>query len=156
TLYRWRLRCEARSRRPHKVSGPRRPAGLTEAAERLRLDFPMWGKAKTGPLARELGFAVGDSTVGRGLSALVARRRVLTFPALLRKIGPRAASKTRPYAVRKPKEIAFANPGDVVQIDTLSISLLPGRGIKQFTAYDPFAKWTVAAPYARATKNAAE
>ena len=57
----------------------------------------------------------------------------------------------------KPKHVAFEKPGDVVQIDTLSISLLPGRAIKQFTAYDPHAKWTVAAPYARATaKNAAE
>ena len=44
-----------------------------------------------------------------------------------------------------------------MQIDTLSIAILPGRTIKQFTAYDPFAKWTVAKPYQRATaKNAAE
>ena len=44
-----------------------------------------------------------------------------------------------------------------MQIDTLSISILPGQAIKQFTAYDPFAKWTVARPYKRATaKNAAE
>jgi transposase InsO family protein len=81
----------------------------------------------------------------------------LAVPVLLRKIGPRAAPKRRPYAVRKPKHVAFENPGDVVQIDTLSISILPGQTIQQFTAYDPFAKWTVAKPYARATaKNAAE
>jgi transposase InsO family protein len=130
---------------------------LAEAVERLRLDFPMWGKAKIGPLVRELGFAVSDSTVGRILSALIGRRVVQAVPDLLRKIGPRGRSKARPYARRKPKEIEFAKPGDVVQIDTLSISLLPGRVIKQFTAYDPYAKWTVAAPYARATaKNAAQ
>ena len=36
-------------------------------------------------------------------------------------------------------------------------SILPGQAIKQFTAYDPFAKWTVARPYKRATaKNTAE
>jgi len=157
TLYRWSQRCEVRSRRPHKICGPRRPEGLAEAVERLRLDFPMWGKAKIGPLARELGFEASDSTVGRILSALIARGRVPAVPDLLRKIGPRGASKARPYAMRKPKEVEFAKPGDVVQIDTLSISLLPGRAIKQFTAYDPHAKWTVAAPYARATaKNAAE
>ncbi len=157
TLYRWSERCEFKSRRPHKVCGPRRPAGLAEEVERLRLDFPMWGKAKIGPLVRELGFQASDSTVGRILSALIARGRAPAVPDLLRKVGPRAASKARPYAVRKPKEVQFGKPGDVVQIDTLSISLLPGRTIKQFTAYDPHAKWTVAAPYARATaKNAAE
>jgi transposase InsO family protein len=156
-LYRWSERCEFKSRRPHKVCGPRRPAGLAEEVERLRLDFPMWGKAKIGPLVRELGFQASDSTVGRILSALIARGRAPAVPDLLRKVGPRAASKARPYAVRKPKEVQFGKPGDVVQIDTLSISLLPGRTIKQFTAYDPHAKWTVAAPYARATaKNAAE
>jgi len=63
----------------------------------------------------------------------------LAVPALLRKIGPRSAPKRRPYAVRKPKHVAFEKPGDVVQIDTLSISILPGQTIKQFTAYDPFA-----------------
>lgn len=157
TLYRWSERCEFKSRRPHKVCGPRQPAGLAEEVERLRLDFPMWGKAKIGPLVRELGFQASDSTVGRILSALIARGRAPAVPDLLRKVGPRAASKARPYAVRKPKEVQFGKPGDVVQIDTLSISLLPGRTIKQFTAYDPHAKWTVAAPYARATaKNAAE
>jgi putative transposase len=157
TLDRWRKRAEPLSRRPRRVRGPTRPPGLAAAVERLRLDFPMWGKAKIGPLARELGFAVSDATIGRILSALIKRGRVLAVPALLRKIGPRSAPKKRPYAVRKPKHVAFEKPGDVVQIDTLSISILPGQTIKQFTAYDPFAKWTVAKPYKRATaKNAAE
>ena len=157
TLGRWRKRTAPLSRRPHRVRSPNRPQGLAAEVERLRLDFPMWGKSKIGPIVRELGFAVSDATVGRILSELIKRGRVPAVPALLRKIGPRAAPKKRPYAVRKPKDVAFEKPGDVVQIDTLSISILPGQTIKQFTAYDPFAKWTVAKPYKRATaKNAAE
>ena len=55
------------------------------------------------------------------------------------------------------KGVTFEKPGDVVQIDTLSIYPLPGVSIKHFNAYDPFAKWTVARPCTRATaKNAAE
>ena len=157
TLHRWRKRAAPLSRRPRRVRGPNRPAGAQAAVERLRLDFPMWGKAKIGPLVRELGFAVSDATVGRILGDLIRRGRVPAAPDLLRKLGPRSAGKKRPYAVRKPKDVAFEKPGDVVQIDTLSISILPGQVIKQFTAYDPFAKWTVARPYKRATaKNAAE
>ena len=157
TLDRWRKRATPHSRRPRRLRRPNRPAGLAGAVERLRLDFPMWGKAKIGPLVRELGFAVSDATVGRILSDLIKRGRVAAAPDLVRKIGPRSAPKKRPYAVRKPSHVAFEKPGDVVQIDTLSISILPGQAIKHFTAYDPFAKWTVAKPYKRATaRNAAE
>ncbi len=157
TLHRWRKRAAPLNRRPHRLRGPNRPAGAQAAVERLRLDFPMWGKAKIGPLVRELGFAVSDATVGRILGDLIRRGRVPAAPDLLRKLGPRSAAKKRPYAVRKPETVAFQKPGDVVQIDPLSISILPGQAIKQFTAYDPFAKWTVARPYKRATaKNAAE
>jgi hypothetical protein len=77
---------------------------LAAEVERLRLDFPMWGKSKIGPIVRDLGFAVSDATVGRILSELIKRGRVPALPALLRKIGPRAAPKKRPYAVRKPKK----------------------------------------------------
>ena len=60
TLYRWRKSADLKSRRPHKVRRAQRPPGLAEAVERLRDDHPMWGKAKLGPLARELGFDVHD------------------------------------------------------------------------------------------------
>jgi putative transposase len=41
-----------------------RPA-LIEAVEALRLDRPMGGKAKLGPLLRREGFIVSDNPVGR-------------------------------------------------------------------------------------------
>ena len=101
TLDRWRKRAQPLSRRPRRVRGTNRPAGLAAAVERLRLDFPMWGRAKIGPLVRELGFAVSDATAGRILSDLIRRGRVPAVPAPLRKIGPRSAAKKRPYAIRK-------------------------------------------------------
>ena len=96
TLDRWRKRAAPKSRRPRRLRGPNRPPGLAAAVERLRLDFPMWGKAKIGPLVREVGFAVSDATVGRISSDLIKRRRVPAVPDLLRKIGPRSATKKRP------------------------------------------------------------
>ena len=150
TLHRWRKRAAPLSRRPRRLRGPNRPAGAQAAVERLRLDFPMWGKAKIGPLVRELGFAVSDATVGRILGDRRARPPAQARAAL----GGEKAALRRAQA---RENVAFQKPSDVVQIDTLSISILPGQAIKQFTAYDPFAKWTVARPYKRATaKNAAE
>ena len=82
TLGRWRKRAAPLSRRPHRVRSPNRPQGLAAEVERLRLDFPMWGKSKIGPIVRELGFAVSDATVGRILSELIKRGRVPAVPAL--------------------------------------------------------------------------
>jgi putative transposase len=156
TLYRWRKRAEPVSRRPRRVRQPTRPRGLADAVERLRLDHPMWGKEKLGPILRSQGWATSNATVGRILGDLIGRGRVAAVPALIRKVAARSSSKKRPHAIRKPKGVSFEKPGDIVQIDTLSIYPLPGVTIKHFNAYDPFAKWTVARPCKQATaKNAA-
>ncbi len=55
---------------------------LIRAVERLRDDFPMWGKAKLGTLLREEGFEVYNSTVGRILQSLMQRGRVQTVARL--------------------------------------------------------------------------
>jgi transposase InsO family protein len=65
TLYRWRAQIEPRSRRPHRFRPKSWPSDLVRAVERLRLDFPMWGRAKIGPLARAEGLSASDRTVGR-------------------------------------------------------------------------------------------
>ena len=53
---------------------------------------------------------------------------------------------------RKP-----TNPGEIVQLDTLTVSPHPGRpAIKQFTAHDPVAKWTCAQAWRRATAHNAK
>ncbi len=156
TLYRWEERAEPASRRPRRMRQQKRPQGLAAAVERLRLDHPMWGKEKLGPILRDQGFATSNATVGRILSDLIRRGRVPSVPALIRKVAARSAAKKRPHAIRKPKDVSFHKPGDVVQIDTLSIHPLPGVTIKHFNAYDPFAKWTVARACKQATaKNAA-
>jgi putative transposase len=52
TLYRWQADPRPGSRAPRRRRARSWPAALVEAIERLRRDFPMWGKAKLGPLAR--------------------------------------------------------------------------------------------------------
>jgi putative transposase len=134
SLYRWARRLEPRSRRPHRLRRPTTTPALREAVERLRQDQPMWGKAKLGPVLRALGFAVSDTTVGRVLARLIARGTVLSVPVLIRGCRLKRARPKRPHARRLPKDYAVRRPGDLVQLDTLSITLAPGRGVKQFTA----------------------
>ena len=73
TLYRWEKDAAPKSRRPHRGRQKGWTPALRQAVERLRQDFPMWGRAKIGPLVRAKGFAASDATVGRILASLVAR-----------------------------------------------------------------------------------
>jgi putative transposase len=70
SLYRWEKRPELRSKRPKRTRAKTWSPALVEAVETLRLDHPMWGRAKIGPLLRREGFAVSDTTVGRASSPI--------------------------------------------------------------------------------------
>jgi len=61
----------------------------------------------------------------------------------------------RPYAVRKPKEYGVAEPGDLVQVDTVEVHPLPGVMIKQFTARAVVSRWDVVEAHSRATAGTA-
>jgi putative transposase len=84
SLYRWQKRAEPHSKRPRRMRVTTWTAALVEAVEALRLDHPMWGRAKIGPLIRREGFAVSDATVGRIIAYLVGRGVVERVPTLRR------------------------------------------------------------------------
>jgi putative transposase len=156
TLYRWEKAPEPKSRRPHRPRKPAWSSALVKAVEDLRADNPMWGKRKlTWLLVRE-GFAVTVSTVGRILASLVKRGVVTPVPTLRKKPGGRRFRILgKRYARRLPKGLKPSRPGEIVQVDTLFLNIRPDTPIKHFTAYDPVAKWTVAAVAGRATANLA-
>jgi putative transposase len=161
SYYRWRRqarggvdRLAPRSRRPHRSRRPGWEPALVEATERLRLDFPMWGRAKLVVLLRAEGFTVSESTVGRVLRHLVARGAVQPVP-VLRRAKAALRRHRRPHATRLPKGQVADRPGALVQLDTLTITVQPGTTIKHFTAYCPVGRWTVARATTRATSTAA-
>lgn len=140
TLYRWDRRAEPLSRRPHRIKPKRWSPALIAEIERLRDDFPMWGRAKLGPLLREQGFDVSNATTGRIIAHLVKRGRVVAVPTLRRRPHSHRWTARRRHAVRLPKGLKPTVPGGLVQIDTLAVNVAPDRPIKHFTAYDPVAK----------------
>ena len=126
------------------------------AVRETRADYPMWGKAKIAVLLRRDGHAASESTTGRILKTLMERGAVTPVPSL-RRNGPRAARRLGPYARRLPRGRKPTSPGEIVQLDTLTVSPRPGRHtIKQFTAHDPVAKWTRAQAWRRATAHNAK
>lgn len=153
TLYRWEKRPGRRSSRPHHMRTKNWPSVLVQAVERLRQDYPMWGRAKLGPLIRAEGFTVSDATVGRIIKSLVERGVVVPVPTLRRR--PYKRSTKRRLAVRLPRGLQADRPGSLVQLDTVFVNVAPDKAIKHFTAYDPIAKWTVAKAFNRATAASA-
>lgn len=157
SLYRWERCPDPKSRRPRQVRRRQWTSSLVQAIEELRLDNPMWGKRKLAWVLSREGVAVSPSTVGRILTSLVARGVVTPVPTLRKRPGIRRfrLSLAQRYARRLPKGLKATRPGALVQIDTLFVNVAPGCPIRHFTAYDPVAKWTVAAVFTRATAQGA-
>lgn len=155
TLYRWEKQAEPKSTRPHTVRRPKRAAALVLAVERFRKQHPMWGRDKIAPLVWRQGFDASVSSIGRILASLV-KRGVVASARRLRQGSRHAPRKhKRTYAKRLPKGLKPTRPGEIVQVDTVHINLVPGKAIRRFTGYCPVAKWTVAEARNRATAAAA-
>lgn len=158
TLYRWWRRflaagpaaLEPHARRPRRVRRRQWPADLLRQVERLRREFPLWGKAKLAPLLRRLGLVVSESSTGRALRLLMERGVVQPLSVLRRGKWKRSLGQ-RKHAVRLPRDLVAQQPGDLVQLDTLTVTVHPGVVVKQFTACDTVSRWCLAEVYQRAT-----
>lgn len=149
TVYRWlgrydRHRLETLEDRPSRPVRRRRPTwtlGELTAVRRMRMAYPRWGKDKLAVLLRREGLVLSVSMVGRILDRLRATGE-LREP-VSRRISARKRAWRRPHAVRKPRDVTAAQPGDLVQVDTLDVRPLPGLVLKQFTARDVVSRWDV-------------
>lgn len=162
TLYRWQKRLtergtrglEENSRRPKRLRTVSWSVELIGTVQELREQYPRWGKEKLCLLLGREGFQTSISTVGRILSYLKKCGLILDPPRTL-KTGTKKGNR-RPFALRKPKNYAIQVPGDLVQIDTLDVSLMPGKHFKHFTARDMVSRWDVLQACSRATANNAK
>jgi len=158
TFYRWQRRydpqnlatLEERSHRPHRRRQPTWSAPVADRVLALRLRYPRWGKDKLAVLLRQQKLTVSTSMVGRILGQLKRQGRLVEAPRS-GVPGSRRALRSRPYAIRKPKQYAVSQPGDLVQVDTLDVRPLPGVVFKQFTARDVVSRWDVIQAHTRAT-----
>ena len=159
TFYRWKKRfaadnltsLESKSSRPYQVRQPETPVAVVQTIKGLREQYPCWGKDKLVVLLKNRGMNVSASTVGRTINRLKAKG-LLKEPVngTLVKLARRRKWKPR-YAVRKPKDYQIKAPGDLVQLDTLVIKLLPDLVRYQFTARDTVSRWDGLKVYSRQT-----
>jgi putative transposase len=160
TYYRWATRydpqhlpvLENRSSRPRRCRRPTWTAAQAEAVRQARERSPRWGKDKLAVVLKRDGVQLSVSMIGRILADLT-RRRMLVEPKATR-LRPHSRH-ARPYAIRKPKEHAVTQPGDLVQLDTMHLTPLPGLERRHFSAVDVVSRWGVTGVRARATAGTA-
>ena len=148
TFYRWQRRydpmrlslLENRPSRPRRCRRPTWTAAQADAVRAAREAHPRWGKDKLVVVLRREGMHLSTSMVGRILRHLT-RRGVLVAPVRTR-LRPHSRH-ARPYAVRKPKDHPLTAPGDLVQVDTMPLTPLPGLERRHFTAVDVVSRWSV-------------
>ena len=166
TYYRWEKAwkekglagLQPKSRRPRRVRGKVqwKPELLVRVGE-LRKENPTWGRRPIWLALRREGFPVGERTVGRILAYLEGRGRVERVASYLaRRGGGKARGRPRrPYACRKPRGYKVLAPGDLIQVDTLTVTLGPGEVVKHFTAVDLCTRYALGEVHRRATARLA-
>ena len=144
TFYRWKRRfdkydlttLEGLSCRPHRVRRSQISSHVVGSIKELREQYPRWGRDKLAVLLHREGIEISSSTVGRVINRLKARG-VLREPINTRiaKLARKRKRKPR-YATRIPKDYRVEAPGDLVEVDTLRVKLLPDLVRYQFSARD--------------------
>lgn len=161
TFYTWHRRydprnlrsLEDRSRRPHRVRQPMTPLPLVDRITSLREQYPRWGEDKLAILLKREQWETSPSTVGRRLRDL--RKRGLLVEPKRKYTKHRGLMLRRPHAAPKPWDYMPEAPGDLVEIDTLSVTVLPGIRRFHFSARDVVSKWDVAETSTSKTSRAA-
>ena len=160
TYYRWAQRfdprdlttLEDRPARPRRCPLPTWTPAQAAAVPQVRAAHPRWGKDKLAVLLRAQGVPLSVSMVGRILTTL-KQRGLLVEPPMTR-LRPQARHR-RPYAIRKPKDYQATAPGDLVQVDTMHLTPLPGVERRQFTALDVHSRSSIVGVRACATAGTA-
>lgn len=163
TFYRWKKNykelalpgLEKGDTAPHRKRERKWPPSLEQMVLNLRRNNPLYGKAKIKVLLeRDWNVKTSVSTVGRIISKLIKNDLVknTSYYSAYRRKQPRYFNG---HAQRWKKGMKAAVPGELVQIDHMTISMGSTFTIKHFQAVCPVTKLVVEEAYSSATSNIA-
>ena len=140
---------KSKSTKPHRFRCRKWSKELIQIVLRYRKEFPAWGKNKLTIVLNRKNINVSESTVGRILAYLVKQGKCFKASACNR-INNYRTSRKRWYAKRIRDRLRPKKPGEVIQIDSMSLSV-PGIKFKQFTATCVVSRWCFLEVFSRAT-----
>lgn len=164
TLYRWKARKSKNlqslvplSKRPQHLRESRVSKAFQKRILELRREHPTWGKRKINWILKQEGTLASESTVGRIITELIQRHSIPSAQLAAQRAGHRAKSK-RPYAIRlkRGQRLQGAAPGDVIQVDHMSVPMSAGPVIKHFNAVCTVSRWNVAEAFTVASAKSAK
>lgn len=146
---------EKESTRPHKVRKPTWTREIELRVYHLRKQHPLWGKQKIAIIyKRRYGEGPSESTIGRIITHLINKKTIIPVSLLQ---GRRETKKRvfNDHAKRWKYGMKSQNPGELIQVDHMTVQL-PGAGVlKHFSAICPTTKWTAFKVYQKATSHSA-
>lgn len=162
TFYRWRKRFDeqglkglvAGHRRPRRVQKPQWTRHQEKQVLDLRDDFRAWGKTTLWTiLVRDHGFTLSESSVGRILTKAMQAGQIkpcaFYHGRVKAKNTRRFDNHAKRWRYRMKRETN--EPGELVQIDHMTVNLGAATQIKEFKAVCPTSKQMVVRAYSKAT-----
>ena len=164
TFYRWwrrydpyrlqSLEDDRRTRRPRRVRQPETPPTWWPSSGRRAKRTPAGGSASWRSCCAAMG-GLSRSPPWGGPSRACGRGGRLHEPPVVVAQVKRQKGRRRPSARRKPWGYVPHQPGDLVQVDTTTITLYPAVRRVHFTARDMVSRKDVLAAYKVGTSTAA-
>lgn len=165
TYYRWLKRyhqqgwmgLETRSCRPQSIRKRQWTKQHEQAVLHLRKRYPLWGKRKLWKvLCRDHGMTLSISTVGRILKRLLELGRIRPVAFYYGQLKPKRQRQFKQHAKRWRYGMKAKRPGELMQIDHMSVGFSEGFQLKEFKATCPVTGTTVMRTYRRATSRNAK
>ena len=159
TLYRWRAALkkygprglEPESKRPKHLRQTQWSKALEQQVLSLRRQFPMWGKKTlTTLLKRDYGQEISESTIGRILKKLIKLDKIKPVRFYYGHAKAKRCRVFNKHAKRLIKGMKAKAPGELIQIDHMSVSVSAGFNVKHFEAICPITKIVIAEAYGAA------
>ena len=116
----------------------------------------MWGKAKLARLLQlERRIRLLVSMVGRILKQLLKRQLIRPVAFYYGRTQRKRARAFHGHSQRYQRSMRAKQPGQMIQIDYMTVYPAPGVTVKHFKAVCPLTKLTVTQAYRRATSRIA-
>ena len=142
---------EPQSRIPKNVRKPLWEKTTEELVCQIRNTHRVWGKEKiTAILKREYDIETSISTVGRILSKLLKQQRIRSVAWYTHKYIPKKRI-FNDHAQRLPVGARSKKPGELIQVDHMTVKLDSGMVVKQFNAICPTTRILIGKAYTQAT-----